>query len=143
NFRLGGELDWNAVEEAWRIGPDLAEGMEREGPVAIDLAEPVFQPMVMAAVRDWRALGTLKFSTENPDGIRPFETVLVPVPSGKHRARLVAFYEPDRLNWKDLELLDPTGESWSGQTAARLGRGVRRQRGRTQVVPSLGEWLAD
>jgi hypothetical protein len=66
NFRPDGELDWYAVEEAWRIGPDLAERMAPVGPVGIDLTEPVFQPMVMAALRDWRALGRLKFSTESP-----------------------------------------------------------------------------
>src|SRR5439155_22347040 len=78
NFRPGGEVDWDAVEEAWRIGPDLAKGIEPDEPARINLTEPVFQPMVMAALRDWRALGTLKFSTENPHGIRPFETVLIP-----------------------------------------------------------------
>src|SRR5262249_45426334 len=43
NFRPGGELDWDAIEEAWRIGPDLAEGKEPEGPVGIDLEAPVLQ----------------------------------------------------------------------------------------------------
>lgn len=143
NFRPGGELDWDAVEEAWRIGPDLAAGIDPAGPVGIDLAEPVFQPMVMAALRDWRALGRLRFSTENPDGIRPFETVLVPVPSGKHRTRLVAYCEPDRAKWKDMQLLDPTGASWSARTAAGLAGRTQSGERRIQVVPSLGDWLAD
>ncbi len=44
--------------------------------------------MIMATLRDWGALGRLKVATENSGGIRRFETVLVPVPSGNHRARL-------------------------------------------------------
>ncbi len=143
NFRRDGELDLGHVEEAWRIGPDLADGGVPAGAVGIDLDEPVFQPMVMSALGDWRALGPLKFATENPEGIRPFETVLVPVSAGKHRARLVAFYEPDRATWRDLALRDPKGLTWITRTADRLIVVLRARGGKVQVVQSLGAWLTD
>jgi hypothetical protein len=141
NFRPGGALDWDAVEDAWRIAPDLFEGIGHATPGAIDLSELVLQPMTMAAIRDWQGLGALRFSTQNPSGIRPFETVLVPVPLGEQRGRLVAHFEPDRTMWADLEFRDPRSKPWVIRTPGQLKLGTGAHGARVQIVPSLGEWL--
>jgi hypothetical protein len=143
NFRPGGELDWQAVEEAWGIGPDLAEGREPDGPIRLDLEEPVLQPLDVNEPRDWRALGVNRFSSVNPEGIRPFETVLVPVPKGAPRARLAAFLEPDRSRWARLEFRDSKGRAYVVRTPKELGTNGGSRATPVQVVPSLREWLTD
>jgi hypothetical protein len=141
NFREDGALSWERIEEAWRLGPGLAEG-GKVFSLVLDLSEPVLQPLVLAHPKDWRALGGLRFSSENPDGIRPFETVLVPVPHGTPRGRLVAYYEPDRSSYKDLVFQSPEGTRYVVRTADSLSRPGPKG-ARVQVVPSLGEWLTD
>lgn len=141
NFRKDGALDWERIEEAWTIGPGLANG-EAVSSSCLDLSEPVLQPLVLAHPRDWRALGTLRFSTENPNGIRPLETVLVPLPAGPPRGRLVAHYEPDRSRYMDLVFRSPKGTRYVVRTAGSLSR-PGPTGARIQVVPSLGEWLTD
>jgi hypothetical protein len=141
NFRDAGALDWERIEEAWRLGPDLAEGGEVSS-LVLDLSEPVLQPLVLSDPKDWRALGPLRFSSENPDGVRPFETVLVPVPQGTPRGRLVAYYEPDRTRYKDLVFQSPKGTRYVVRPAESLSRPGPKG-AHVQVVPSVGEWLTD
>jgi hypothetical protein len=117
----------------------------RDGPIVtehLDLTEPLLQQFSPAHPRDWRALRRLCFSSLNPDGIRPFETVLVPLPLGRPRARLVASYEPDHSLWFALLFRDPDGNPWSVRTPAEVGR-FSPAATRVQVVPDVRMWLAD
>jgi hypothetical protein len=83
-----------------------------------------------------------RFSSLNPDGIRPFEMVLVPVPLGKQGRRVVAPLEPDRSRWGETVFRDPQGRGYVVRTVDQLGRGmVRFEDHGTIVAPSLGEWL--
>jgi hypothetical protein len=137
NFREDGALSWERIEEAWGLGPSLAEGGEVSS-LVLDLSEPVLRPLVLSHPKDWRALGALRFSSENPDGIRPFETVLVPVPQGTPRGRLVVYYEPHRTRYKDLVFRSPRDTRYVVRTAESLSRPGPKG-AHVQVVPSLGE----
>jgi hypothetical protein len=142
NFRTDGVVDQARVDDAWRIAPML----DTDGPISsdvLDFSEPVLQPLTLAHPSDWRALRKLSFSSLNADGIRPFETVLVPVPLGQPRARLVAHVEPDRSRWPTLEFRDPDGNLWSIRTPAEVGRFSAANPSRVQVVPDVRTWLQD
>jgi hypothetical protein len=142
NFRTDGVVDQARVNEAWRIAPMLVADGPSSSDV-LDLSEPVLQPLTLAHPSDWRALRRLCFSSLNPDGIRPFETVLVPVPLGRPRARLVTRFEPDRSRWPTLEFRDPDGKPWSVRTPAEVGRFFAASPSRVQVVPDVRTWLRD
>lgn len=142
NFRNDGTLDQDRIEEAWRVAPSL-DGDRPILTAHLDLTEPVLQPLVLVHPRDWRALRTLRFSSTCLDGIRPFESVLVPFPLGRPRARLIASNEPDRTRRGGLTFRDPDGNAWSVRTPEQVGGFSGVGPSRVQVSPSLGDWVRD
>jgi hypothetical protein len=146
NFRPGGAVDWDRVGEAWELGLRLLGAGPHPGrPPSLDLTQPVLQPFAAREPRDFLALGAARFTAGRPNGLRPFEELLVPVPIGRGRGRIVAPVEPDPARWSRTTYSDAKGQSFRADTIASAtsgiaGLGAPRDQG-VVMVQDLAFWL--
>lgn len=150
NFRLDGVVDWDGpggVARAWEFGLGLLGAGPDADPkdLGIDLSQPVLQPFVARDPRDFLALGTSRFTVDRPDGIRPFEELLVPVPVGRGRGRIVAPAEPNAGRWRAMIYTDAKGRPFRVGTIASVTRGIdglgaSRDQG-VVMAQDLASWL--
>lgn len=159
NFRTEGRADWDSIDRAWEAGVLAVErgGVDRVGLglAARDLGhkdlvrrmdEPVLQPFPLSDLRQWRAMGRLRFSRANPDGLRPFETVLVLPLMGQGQGLK---WVPDRLvvipgergsrGWVGH---DTKGRTYTLRPITGMNA-PRRSEHRLLAVQDVGSWLAD
>jgi hypothetical protein len=147
NFRPDGAVDWAGIGEAWKFGLGLLGAVQpHPGRLPnLDLTRPVLQPFAAREPRDFLALGAARFTADRPDGVRPFEELLVPVAIGRGRGRVVAPVEPNPARWARTIYTDAKGRSFRANTIASAvsgiaGLGAPRTQG-VVMVQDLAFWL--